>query len=152
MPANENQSKFQRSVSLLVKIQILIDFDAVTCKENYILTWRFVNLKVKNWLKIFLKISKCIEKYLKKIWKTNCYIFRSSAGNLDEEQQTVVEDDESILDNALDNGVFHWLLQAFLPSKTLKTEEFYKRRFHQLLTDLIVLMPLKVSYFITIKQ
>ena len=57
----------------------------------------------------------------------------------------MVEDDESILDNALENGVFHWLLQTFLNSKTLKTEEFYQRRFHQLLTDLIVLMPLKVS-------
>ena len=99
---------------------------------------------MKNWFKIFLKISKCILR--------NFYIFRSSAGNLDEEQQTVVEDDESVLDNALDNGVFHWLLQAFLPSKTLKTEEFYKRRFHQLLTDLIVLMPLKVRHFITVKQ
>ena len=57
----------------------------------------------------------------------------------------MVEDDESVLDYALDNGVFHWLLQTFLNSKTLKTEEFYERRFHHLLTDLIVLMPLKVK-------
>ena len=70
---------------------------------------------------------------------------RSSAGCLDDEQQTVVEDDESLLDNALENGVFHWILQSFLGSKTLKTEEFYLRRFHHLLTDLIVLMPLKVK-------
>ena len=70
---------------------------------------------------------------------------RSSAVCLDDEQQTVVEDDESVLDNALENGAFHWLLTSFLQSKMLKTEEFYVRRFHQLLTDLIALMPLKVK-------
>ncbi len=70
---------------------------------------------------------------------------RSSAGCLDDVQQTMVEDDETVLDNALENGVFHWLLQSFLHAKSLKTEEFYVRRLHQLLTDLIVLMPLKVK-------
>ena len=35
-------------------------------RGNFFLTWRFVNWKEKNWLKIFLKISKCI---LRNIWK-----------------------------------------------------------------------------------
>ena len=65
--------------------------------------------------------------------------------NLKEEQQSAVEDDETVLDSSLDNGVFHWLLQSFLNSKQLRNEEFHIKRLHQLLTDLIVLMPLKVK-------
>ena len=97
--------------------------------------------------KIFRKCLVQIENVIlwNLLYKTGHPTLRSSAGNLDEEQQTVVEDDESILDNALENGVFHWMLNTFLNSKTLKTEEFYQRRFHQLLTDMIVLMPLKVK-------
>ena len=72
-------------------------------------------------------------------------LFRSSMTNLKEEQQSAVEDDETVLDSSLDNGVFHWLLQSFLNSKQLKNEEFHIKRLHQLLTDLIVLMPLKVK-------
>ena len=68
-----------------------------------------------------------------------------SLNNLEDDQQLVVEDDETILDHALDSGVFHWLLQSLINSRMLKTEEFYVRRIHQLLTDLIVLMPLKVK-------
>lgn len=78
-------------------------------------------------------------------WSMTLATLRSSMTNLKEEQQTVVEDDEAILDASLDNGVFHWLLQSFLNSKLLKSEEFYVRRLHQLITDLIVLMPLKVK-------
>ena len=78
-------------------------------------------------------------------WSMALATLRSSMTNLKEEQQTVVEDDESVLDSSLDNGVFHWLLQSFLQSKLLKSEEFHVRRLHQLLTDLIVLMPLKVK-------
>ena len=72
-------------------------------------------------------------------------LFRSSMTNLKDEQQSAVEDDETVLDASLDNGVFHWLLQSFLNSKLLKNEEFHVKRLHQLLTDLIVLMPLKVK-------
>ena len=65
--------------------------------------------------------------------------------SLEDDQQVVVEDDETVLDHALDSGVFHWILQTLINSRMLKTEEFYVRRIHQLLTDLIVLMPLKVK-------
>jgi hypothetical protein len=58
--------------------------------------------------------------------------------------QNVLEDDESVLDLALENGLFHVLPHTLITKKTLTNEEFYFRRIHQLITDLIVLMPLKV--------
>jgi nuclear pore complex protein Nup205 len=80
-------------------------------------------------------------------WSMTLATVRSlmTSANLEQGQQAVVDDDELVLDAALDNGVFHWLCQSFLDSPLLKTEEFYRRRLHQLLTDLIVLMPLKVK-------
>lgn len=59
--------------------------------------------------------------------------------------QNILEDDEAVLDTALDNGLFHFLPHCFITKKTLTSEEFYYRRIHQLITDLLVLMPLKVS-------
>ena len=41
--------------------------------------------------------------------------------------------------------VFHHLPQLLLSNSMFKTEEFYVRRMHQLLTDFIVFMPLKVK-------
>ena len=61
--------------------------------------------------------------------------------------QNVLEDDESVLDLALENGLFHVLPFTLITKKTLTNEEFYFRRIHQLITDLIVLMPLKVRPF-----
>ena len=58
--------------------------------------------------------------------------------------QNILEDDEAVLDSALDNGLFHCLPHCLVTKKTLTGEEFYLRRIHQLITDLIVLMPLKV--------
>ena len=58
--------------------------------------------------------------------------------------QTVVEDDEAIMDLALDAGVLKHLPEFILSAESFKSEEFYVRRIHQLLTDFIVLMPLKV--------
>ena len=58
--------------------------------------------------------------------------------------QNILEDDEAVLDSALDNGLFHCLPHCLITKKTLTGEEFYLRRIHQLITDLIVLMPLKV--------
>ena len=48
-----------------------------------------------------------------------------SLNNLEDDQQLVVEDGETILDHALDSGVFHWLLQSLINSRMLKTEEFH---------------------------
>ncbi len=59
--------------------------------------------------------------------------------------QSVVEDDELIMDLALDNKIFHHLPGYLFKNKALRTEEFYLRRLHQMLTDMVVLMPLKVK-------
>ncbi|XP_040581995.1 nuclear pore complex protein Nup205 [Lepeophtheirus salmonis] len=56
-----------------------------------------------------------------------------------------VDEDESVLDLALENRVFHTLPEFVLSNPNMFKEEFYMRRLHQLLTDLIVLMPLKVK-------
>ena len=59
--------------------------------------------------------------------------------------QAVVEDDEVVMDLALDDRVFHHLPPFVLANRALRTEEFYLRRLHQMLTDFVVLMPLKVK-------
>ena len=68
--------------------------------------------------------------------------------------QNYIDEDETMLDSALSSGLFHWMPQYIMTKKTLTQEEFYFRRIHQLLTDLIVLMPLKVRrniYFFEMK-
>jgi nuclear pore complex protein Nup205 len=63
-----------------------------------------------------------------------------------EQNQAVIDDDEVVYEASLEMGVFHWMSKCILVNQTvLKQEEFYVRRIHQLLTDLIVFMPLKVK-------
>ena len=57
----------------------------------------------------------------------------------------IVDDDEAVLDSALASAVFHWLSKSILLSPSIAKEEFYLRRFHALLTDVLVQMPLKVK-------
>ena len=59
----------------------------------------------------------------------------------------VIDDDEAAVDAALDNRVFHNLRDLIVANgeAIVFKEEFYVRRLHRLLTDFIVLMPLKVS-------
>ncbi len=59
--------------------------------------------------------------------------------------QAVVEDDEAVMDLALEDRIFHHLPSCILASDSLGTEEYYLRRLHQLLTDFLVLMPMKVK-------
>lgn len=59
--------------------------------------------------------------------------------------QSVVDDDEMTMDCALENKVFHALPNYVIGHDLMKKEEFYIRRLHQLLTDLVVQMPLKVK-------
>ena len=58
----------------------------------------------------------------------------------------VIDDDEAAVDAALDNRVFHHLRDVLAANgdALIFKEEFYVRRLHRLLTDFIVLMPLKV--------
>ena len=59
----------------------------------------------------------------------------------------VIDDDEAAVDAALDNRAFHNLrdLLAANGDSVILKEEFYVRRLHRLLTDFVVLMPLKVK-------
>lgn len=57
----------------------------------------------------------------------------------------IIDDDEAIMDAALENRLFHLLPEVILPNPLMLKEEFYHRRMHQLITDFIVLMPLKVK-------
>ena len=59
--------------------------------------------------------------------------------------QEVVDDDETVADIALEGRLFHLLPHVILENPAASREEFYMRRFHQLVTDFIVLMPLKVK-------
>ena len=63
-----------------------------------------------------------------------------------EQHQSIIDEDESVFEASLDMAVFHWMSKCILVNLTvLKQEDFYVRRLHQLLTDVIVLMPLKVK-------
>jgi nuclear pore complex protein Nup205 len=55
------------------------------------------------------------------------------------------EKDEDLISFALDDRVFDFLYRTVLPHSAFCKEEFYQRRIHTLLTDFIVLMPLKVK-------
>eukprot|EP00095_Tigriopus_kingsejongensis_P011855 maker-scaffold180_size281610-snap-gene-0.27 protein:Tk11855 transcript:maker-scaffold180_size281610-snap-gene-0.27-mRNA-1 annotation:"nuclear pore complex protein nup205" len=58
---------------------------------------------------------------------------------------SIIDDDEAIMDVALDHRLFHHLPDVILSNPMVFKEEFYVRRLHQLITDFIVLMPLKVK-------
>lgn len=55
----------------------------------------------------------------------------------------ISEEDENIVDFAIESKVFEFLNRTFLENSLIYQEEFYIRRLHQLITDFIVLMPLK---------
>lgn len=55
------------------------------------------------------------------------------------------EEDDMLIDAAVDGKVFKFLNNTFLLNETIYKEEFYLRRLHHLMTDFIVLMPLKMK-------
>ncbi|KAL3882663.1 hypothetical protein ACJMK2_028981 [Sinanodonta woodiana] len=55
------------------------------------------------------------------------------------------EEDEMLIDTAIDNQVFLFLHNSVLTAKDFHQEEFHLRRLHGLLTDFIYHMPLKVK-------
>lgn len=56
-----------------------------------------------------------------------------------------LEQDETILDSALTGKVFQFLKENIISRAEFRSEEFFIRRIHGLVTDLIVNMPLKVK-------
>lgn len=57
----------------------------------------------------------------------------------------ITNEDESLLEAALSNKCFHFMAEVLFKSKTICNEEFYFRYFHSLISDFILLMPLKVK-------
>lgn len=57
----------------------------------------------------------------------------------------IVDEDDLLVDAAIDMKVFDFLHHTILENDTIYKEEFYIRRLHCLLTDFIVLMPLKLK-------
>ncbi|XP_013384593.1 nuclear pore complex protein Nup205 [Lingula anatina] len=55
------------------------------------------------------------------------------------------ENDEYVVDMAVDNNVFFFLCDSVIGSANFHSEEFYLRRIHGLVTDFIIQMPLKVK-------
>ena len=56
-----------------------------------------------------------------------------------------LEEDEMLIDLALDNRVFHHIPALIFAGNSFFKEEFYQRRLHLLLTDFVSLMPLKIK-------
>ncbi|XP_076634374.1 nuclear pore complex protein Nup205 [Colletes latitarsis] len=54
-------------------------------------------------------------------------------------------DDERLLDAALSNKCFHFMAEVLFKNKSIYYEEFYIRYFHSLISDFILLMPLKLK-------
>ncbi|XP_031788663.1 nuclear pore complex protein Nup205 isoform X2 [Nasonia vitripennis] len=59
--------------------------------------------------------------------------------------QNITKEDEMLIEAALSNKAFHFAAEVLFKSKYLHFEEFYVRYFHTLISDFILLMPLKVK-------
>ncbi|KOX72429.1 hypothetical protein WN51_01529 [Melipona quadrifasciata] len=57
----------------------------------------------------------------------------------------IATEDERLMEAALTNKCFHFMVEILFKSKTIYYEEFYLRYFHSLISDFILLMPLKVK-------
>ena len=59
--------------------------------------------------------------------------------------QNVTKEDEILIEAALSNKAFHFTAEVVFKCSHLHQEEFYVRYFHTLISDFILLMPLKVK-------
>ncbi|XP_014204256.1 nuclear pore complex protein Nup205 [Copidosoma floridanum] len=59
--------------------------------------------------------------------------------------QSITKEDEILVEAALCNKAFQFATEVLFKSKNLYYEEFYIRCFHSLISDFILLMPLKVK-------
>ncbi|XP_012279262.1 nuclear pore complex protein Nup205 isoform X2 [Orussus abietinus] len=67
-----------------------------------------------------------------------------SANSLLQSQNITMEDD-ILVETALSNRAFHFMADVVFESECFHQEEFYVRYFHTLISDFILLMPLKVK-------
>nr|XP_012154566.1 PREDICTED: nuclear pore complex protein Nup205 isoform X1 [Megachile rotundata] len=61
------------------------------------------------------------------------------------QQLNITTEDENLLEAALSNKCFHFMAEVLFKNKSIYYEEFYLRYFHSLISDFILLMPLKVK-------
>ncbi|CAH2257656.1 jg13054 [Pararge aegeria aegeria] len=61
-----------------------------------------------------------------------------------EPKTELLDQDEMLVDAAIDGGVFEYLDEAILSTDLVASEEYYQRRVHSLITDFIVLMHSKL--------
>ncbi|XP_050663586.1 nuclear pore complex protein Nup205 [Leptidea sinapis] len=61
-----------------------------------------------------------------------------------EAKSELLDQDEVLVDAAIDGEVFEYLDEAILSSDVIANEEYYQRRIHSLITDFIVLMHSKL--------
>lgn len=78
-------------------------------------------------------------------WAITLASFRSLSSGLCAPIQTQVDEDETILDAALDGKSLNFLSHLLQAKPHIYKEEFYLRRLHSLVTDFIVQMPLKIK-------
>ena len=78
-------------------------------------------------------------------WAVTLATFRSLSSGICAPIQSQVDEDETILDTALDGKALHFLSNLLQTNCNIYKEEFYLRRLHSLVTDLIVQMPLKIK-------
>ncbi|XP_076547849.1 nuclear pore complex protein Nup205 isoform X1 [Osmia lignaria lignaria] len=57
----------------------------------------------------------------------------------------ITTEDERLLETALSNKCFHFMAEVLFKNKIIYYEEFYIRYFHSLISDFILLMPMKVK-------
>ncbi|KAG1652512.1 Nuclear pore complex protein Nup205 [Nymphon striatum] len=56
-----------------------------------------------------------------------------------------IEEDENIVDTAIENNVFSALMIGVIDTPNFHNEEFYLKKIHGLITDFLILLPLKVK-------
>lgn len=78
-------------------------------------------------------------------WAVSLATFRSLSSGLCAPIQNQVDEDEAILDIALQGKALSFLSHFLQTKPHIYKEEFYLRRLHSLVTDLIVQMPLKIK-------
>ncbi|XP_067638350.1 nuclear pore complex protein Nup205 isoform X3 [Eurosta solidaginis] len=71
--------------------------------------------------------------------------FRHSSQQVPNSSSKIISTDEQLIDAAISNKVFDFLLHYVLENKTLYRHEFFYRRIHMLITDFIEFMHSKVT-------
>lgn len=61
------------------------------------------------------------------------------------QSQNIAAEDEVLIETALSNKAFHFMAEILFKSSYIHQEEFYVRYFHSLISDFILLMPVKIK-------